>query len=112
MSSLSSLGPGTIKMTESIKMSNAAHDHYGHQGVMDSRHGMGFGWLGILFMWLIVFILFFWVVLYSLNPRFVQNPDDGAVDTARVLLWAFIFAVILMIIIWIIRLIANRSRQC
>ena len=114
--SLSSLAPpGTYKMSkvQSTKISTIPsehHDHHAHGHQDQHQHGFGFGWLGLVFLWLIILLMLFWIILYSLNPAFVQNADNGAVDTAKVLLWAFIFAVIVVIILWIIYAIMHRKR--
>jgi len=81
-----------------------AQSHHGHNGY-DMGHG--WGWLGALIMWLLIFIVFFWLVFFSLKPAFVLT--NGAVDTAKVLLASVIAAVILVIIIWLIKLAVSRN---
>jgi len=62
----------------------------------------GFGWLGILILWFIIFTVLFWLIFYSLNPSWAQN-QDGTINTGKVLLAAIIAAIILVIIIWLIK---------
>lgn len=77
-----------------------------HQGY-DMGHG--WGWLGALIMWLLIFIVFFWLVFFSLKPSWVLKSGTQEVDTAKVLLAAVIAAVILVIIIWLIKLAVSRA---
>jgi len=65
--------------------------------------GYGWGWLGALILWFIVFTVLFWLIFYSLKPAFVLQNDSNQVDTAKVLLAAVIAALILVIIIWLIK---------
>lgn len=114
--SLSNLAPSSYKTVskESVKYGDMGMTHSNSiehdTGAQKSYHGLGFGWVGILFLWLIIFLMLFWIILYSLNPSFVQNVDSGAVDTAKVLLWAFIMAIVLVIILWIVWMIMHRKR--
>lgn len=68
----------------------------------DSCQNFGFGWLGILILWFIIFTVLFWLIFYSLNPSWAQN-QDGTINTGKVLLAAIIAAIILVIIIWLIK---------
>ena len=61
------------------------------------------GWLGALIMWLIIFIVLFWLVFYSLTPSFVISNETGQVDTSIVLLAAIGSGLILVLFIWIIK---------
>lgn len=68
----------------------------------------GWGWLGALILWFIIFTVLFWLIYYSLKPTFVLQNDSNQVDTAKVLLAAVISALILVIIIWLIKAAINR----
>jgi hypothetical protein len=67
-----------------------------------ANESFGFGWLGILILWFIIFTVMFWLIFYSLNPSWSQN-QDGTVNTGKVLLAAIIAAIVLVIIIWLIK---------
>lgn len=69
----------------------------------------GWGWLGTLILWFIVFTVLFWLIYYSLKPAFVLQPDTNEPDTAKVLLSAVISALILVVLIWLIRFALTRS---
>jgi uncharacterized low-complexity protein len=71
--------------------------------------GYGWGWLGALIIWFIIFTVLFWLIYYSLKPSFVLSNDSNQVDTAKVLLSAVISALILVIIIWLIKIAINRK---
>jgi hypothetical protein len=96
------------KVTETVETcptKKAHHEH--HDGGYDMGHG--WGWLGALIMWLLIFIVFFWLVFFSLKPTWVLKSGTQEVDTAKVLLAAVIAAVILVIIIWLIKLAISRA---
>lgn len=63
------------------------------------------GWenFGIFVLSLVVLIVLFWIVYYSLKPPFVLQSDSNQVDTSKVLLAAVISAFILVLLIWLIR---------
>jgi len=69
----------------------------------------GWGWLGALILWFIIFTVLFWLIYYSLKPSFVLQNDSNQVDTAKVLLAAVISALILVIIIWLIKAALTRT---
>jgi hypothetical protein len=69
----------------------------------------GWGWLGALVLWFIIFTVLFWLIYYSLKPSFVLQTDSNQVDTAKVLLAAVISAIILVIIIWLIKAALTRN---
>lgn len=73
--------------------------------------GFSKGWMyfGLLLVWFILFLVVFWLIFYSLHPTFVLVPGTQVIDTAKVLLYAFIAAIILIVIIWIIRAVTHRS---
>lgn len=73
-----------------------------------SNNGYGWGWLGALILWFIIFTVLFWLIYYSLKPSFVLQNDSNQVDTAKVLLAAVISALILVIIIWLIKAAVTR----
>jgi hypothetical protein len=68
----------------------------------------GWGWLGALILWFIIFTVLFWLIFYSLKPSFVLQSDSNQVDTAKVLLAAVIAALILVIVIWLIKAAVKR----
>jgi hypothetical protein len=70
--------------------------------------GYGWGWLGALILWFIIFTVLFWLIYYSLKPSFVLQTDSNQVDTGKVLLAAVISALILVIIIWLIKAAVSR----
>lgn len=72
------------------------------------KEGWGWGWLGALILWFIIFTVLFWLIYYSLKPTFVLQTDSNQVDTAKVLLAAVISALILVIIIWLIKAAVSR----
>lgn len=65
----------------------------------------GWGWesFGIFVLSLIVLIVLFWIVFFSLKPPFVLQSDSNQVDTSKVLLAAVISAFILVLLIWLIK---------
>ena len=69
----------------------------------------GWGWLGTLILWFIVFTVLFWLIFYSLKPSFVLQSGTTQVDTAKVLLASVIAALILIVIIWLIKAAVTRS---
>jgi hypothetical protein len=71
--------------------------------------GYGWGWLGALILWFIIFTVIFWLIYFSLKPTFVFSNDSNQVDTAKVLLSAVISSIILVIIIWLIKLAVTRK---
>lgn len=90
---LSSLSPNkTVETKEVIVTKEYNSDYYGG----------GWGWLGALILWFIIFVVLFWLIFYSLKPNFVLEPGSTTVDTAKVLLSAVIAALILVIVIWLI----------
>lgn len=62
----------------------------------------GFGWLGILILWFIIFTIIFWLIFFSLQPEWAMNAD-GSTNTSKIFLASIIAAIILIIIIWLIK---------
>lgn len=77
----------------------------------NSKYSSGWGWLGALILWFIIFTVLFWLIYYSLKPGFVLNAD-GDVDTGKVLLASVISSLILVIIIWLIKAVAFSGSYC
>ncbi len=77
-------------------------DECGVVHVTSSKYA-GWGWLGTLILWFIIFTVIFWLIYFSLKPSFVLQPDTNQVDTAKVLLAAVVSALILVIVIWLIK---------
>lgn len=69
----------------------------------------GWGWVGALILWFIIFTVLFWLIYYSLKPTFVLSNYSNTVDTAKVLLSAVISSIILVIIIWLVKLAVTRK---
>ncbi len=67
-------------------------------------------WLGALILWFIIFTVLFWLIYFSLKPSFVLQQDSNQVDTAKVLLYAVISAIILVLIIWLIKAVIVRNQ--
>jgi len=65
-------------------------------------------WLTTLILWFIIFIVIFWLIFYSLKPSWVMQPGTNTVDTAKVLLWAAVAALILIIIVALIKYAMSR----
>lgn len=63
----------------------------------------GWGWLGGLILWFIIFTILFWLIYYSLKPDFVMQDNSPQVDTSKVLLAAVITSLILVAVIWLIK---------
>lgn len=74
----------------------------------DPYASYGWGWLGALILWFIIFTVLFWLIFYSLKPSFVLQADSNQVDTSKVLLASLISALILVIIIWLIKAAVSR----
>lgn len=69
--------------------------------------GHGWGWLGAMILWFIIFVAFFWIALYSLHPGWVMA--NGSLDLNKVIFYSILMAVILIIIIAIIKFATCRS---
>lgn len=55
-------------------------------------------------LWLFILTILFWLIYYSLRPRFVLKPDDTEPDLSKVLLFAFLTALVILIFVWLIKL--------
>lgn len=60
-------------------------------------------WFGWMLLWFIAFLLLFWLLEYSLKPSWVLD-ENGEADTARILLTSFIFAALLILLIYAAKL--------
>lgn len=98
--------PSTTVMRETVT-THQCNDTLTH---MSNDMGRGWAWFGLILIWLIIFLVVFWLIYYSLHPSFVLDPN-GQTDTAKVLLYAFITAIVVIIILWIIKAIAGRSSR-
>jgi len=78
----------------------AEKQHYMHHG---------WGWLGALILWFIIFTVLFWLIYYSLKPGFVLQSGTNQVDTAKVLLAAVITSLVVVIVIWLIKIAVTRQ---
>ena len=72
----------------------------------------GWGWLGAIILWFIVFTVLFWLIFYSLRPRFVLKNDSNEIDPGKVLLSAVIAAIIVVIVIFLIRILLMSGKKC
>lgn len=77
--------------------------------VVPAYNVWGWGWLGSIILWSIIFTVLFWLIFYSLKPPFVLQTDSNQVDTAKVLLAAVIAAIIIVGAILLIKFLINRS---
>lgn len=96
------------KVTPQVKMEESTltvipETNCQSQDPTNFSYNYGWGWLGALILWFIVFIVLFWLIYYSLAPSFVLQNNSDQIDTAKVLLGAVISALIVIIIIWLIR---------
>lgn len=58
--------------------------------------------MGYYILWFVVFVVLFWLILYSLKPPFVLQSGSNQVDTAKVLLASVAGALILILLVWLI----------
>jgi hypothetical protein len=73
----------------------------------DCGYGIGsWGWLVAYLLILIALIVFWWVVLYSANPTWVQT--NGATDSSKVLLWAVVLAFVVSLILVVFKIIYDK----
>jgi len=74
----------------------------------EKRHN---GWLiaGALILWFIIFVVIFWLILYSLQPPPLMKKGTNTIDTGKLLLAAVIIAFILDVIIGIIAWLVFRN---
>lgn len=110
------------KITENLTINVDDHKHHHHHKNEEAceprvtqlaNYGYnpwGWGWLGSIILWSIIFTVLFWLIFYSLKPAFVLQTDSNQVDTAKVLLAAVIAALILVAAIILIKFLINRSR--
>jgi len=97
------------KHNENIKhdCSNKCPKKRGCNNVYES-YSCGWGWIGAMILWFIIFTVLFWLIYYSLKPAFVLQTDSNQVDTAKVLLAAVLSSLFLEIIIWLVKLLITR----
>lgn len=83
-----------------------AKDNLGQKKVSVEENKVNRKWsqLAAFILWLIVLTIVFWLIFYSLAPTFVLQTDSNDPDLSKVLFYAFIFAFILLIFIWIIKM--------
>jgi hypothetical protein len=70
---------------------------------------MVWGWIGNLLLWFIIFIVFFWLIFYSLKPNWAQK--NGVVDTAKILFASVVMSALIVLIIWIIMAMMFQDRR-
>lgn len=58
---------------------------------------------GHVITWYIILTLFIWVILFSMNPAWVQQAN-GQPDNGKILFWALIIALIIVAVGWLIRM--------
>jgi len=84
-------------------------DDYGPKiGVCDSR----WSWLGIMILILVVSIVFWWLIFFSVAPSWVKNTTTNTIDTNKVLLAAVIAGFITLLVFGIVYLIIKSSECC
>lgn len=72
-------------------------------GTCGANLGYNWGWLASLILWLIVVIVLWWLILFSLKPPLVLYTDSNQVNPSKVLFWAIIFAIITIIVVVLIK---------
>jgi hypothetical protein len=74
--------------------------------VDNNGYNMKKGW-GTYVLWFIIIAVIAWFILYSLRPTWVQQETNGSpngqVDAGKVLLWAIVIALIVVLLVWLIR---------
>ena len=70
----------------------------GNSGYGSSMKNWGWKKFGKFLFWLIVLTVILWLIYFSLAPSFVTKNDSDEVDPSKVLLWAFVTALIVMFV--------------
>lgn len=65
---------------------------------------------GNIMLWIIIFIILFWLIFYSLKPDIVLELDSSQVDTTRVLVASFVSSILLVSCVYIIKLILKNNK--
>ena len=66
---------------------------------------------GTLIVWFIIIFVVAAIALYALKPTFVLKKDCLDVDNGKVLLSAFIIALFIVLLIWIIMALVSRGQK-
>lgn len=72
--------------------------------IVQNKQGYGWWWVGTFIMWLIVLIVIFWIIYFSLKPGFVMNSGTNEVNLSKVLLAAVITSLVIIIIFALLKL--------
>ncbi len=81
--------------------------HCSQEVITNSEQESKWTWFGWMLLWFIAFLLLFWLLEYSLKPSWVLD-ENGEADTARILLSSFIFAALLILLIYAAKLFMKR----
>jgi len=57
--------------------------------------------LGDLLMWFVIFTVIVWILLYSLRPASVMDPNTDEISTKKVLLYSVIIGILLVVLMWL-----------
>lgn len=87
-------------MTEHEVGHNGDHNGYGYKN--GNMYKWGWKKMGKFLFWLIILTVILWLIYFSLSPAFVTKSDSDEVDTSKVLLWAFVTALIILLVFAII----------
>lgn len=74
----------------------------------NDNKGYGYGWgviwgmIACALLFFCIFLIVAYLILYSLRPSWVMNPDDGTLNASKILFWSFIFALAAIIVIYLI----------
>jgi hypothetical protein len=94
--------PGTVTLSTPVQQANYTQAAYGagYNGYSGFRGGCG-GWVVDGLLWLILLTVFFWLIIFSINPTWLANTN-GTANTAWILGAAFLLALIIIIIVGIL----------
>jgi len=66
------------------------------------------GEFGVVLASFLLVALVAWVIIYTVRPQFIKN-DDGSINYGTLLLWSVIFAVIVVVLLWMVRAASQRK---
>ena len=67
-----------------------------------------FTWITMTLLWFIIFSVFFWLIYFSLTPKFVMSTSNpGQVDETKVLICSIVSSIILVAVIIILKYILS-----
>lgn len=94
----------STECTEIPKVTVLAVETKTEEKVYKKQENKRWSQLAAFILWLIVLTIVFWLIFYSLAPTFVLQSDANDVDLSKVLFYSFIFALIILIFVWVIKL--------